>query len=281
VKFAATLRAALETPWAIERSKFAEVAAAYADRALRADAEPRAAVAGAGPELLRAGPVAVIPIAGPIIHRSSWIEEYGYVSTETVAYQLRAALADPAVRTVLFDINSPGGTVAGVPELAAEIRAAREEKKIVAIANAFAASAAYWIASQANELWVMPSGKVGSIGVFAAHTDLSKALEQVGVTTTLIAAGKYKTEGNPFGPLSDEARAAIQADVDAYYAMFVRDVARGREVTPASVRGGFGEGRMVIADQAVEQRMADRVGTRDELLARLQGKKQGPTIGAR
>jgi signal peptide peptidase SppA len=280
VKFAATLRAALETPWAIERSKFAEVAAAYAERASRDDAEPRAASAAA-PELLRAGTVAVIPITGPIIHRASWIEDYGWVSTETIAYQLRAAVAEPAIRTILLDVNSPGGTVAGVPELAAEIRAARDEKRVVSIANAFAASAAYWLASQAHEFWVTPSGKVGSIGVFAAHTDLSKAFEQYGATTTLISAGKFKTEGHPYGPLSEEARAAMQADVDAYYAMFTLGVARGREVTPATVRSGFGEGRMVMADQAVEQRMADRVGTRDELLARVQGKKQGPTIGAR
>lgn len=281
MKFAATLRAALETPWAIERSKFAEVAAAYAERASQADAEPRAAIPMSPGDLIRVGAVAVIPIAGPIIHRASWLEDYGWVSTETIGYQLRAAMAEPAVKTILLDVNSPGGTVAGVPELAAEILAAREEKRIVSIANAFAASAAYWLASQANEFWVTPSGKVGSIGVFAAHTDLSKAFEQLGVTTTLISAGKFKTEGHPYGPLSDEARAAYQADVDAYYAMFTRGVARGREVTPAAVRGGFGEGRMVMADRAVEERMVDRVGTRDELLARVQGKKQGPTIGAR
>ncbi|MCC7371633.1 MAG: S49 family peptidase, partial [Chloroflexi bacterium] len=137
------------------------------------------------------------------------------------------------------------------------------------------ASAAYWIASSADEIVVTPSGEVGSIGVFTAHEDISAALEAEGVTVTLISAGKYKTEGNPFEPLSEEARGAIQARVDDYYSMFVRAVARGRGVKPADVRGGFGQGRVVGADEAVRLGMADRVGTMAQTVERLAGRRGG------
>jgi len=118
-------------------------------------------------------------------------------------------------------------------------------------------------------LIVTPSGEVGSIGVVAAHMDISKMAESAGLKVTLVSAGKYKTEGNQFEPLSDEARAALQVRVDDYYAMFVKAVARNRGVSPADVRNGFGEGRVVGAKQAVALGMADRVATLDETLARL------------
>ncbi|HXT31367.1 MAG TPA: S49 family peptidase [Vicinamibacterales bacterium] len=284
MKYAAILRAAADTPWAIEREKLDAIMAFLALKASGADIDPTAAgvkMQGAPGGVRRAGAVAVIPIMGTIAHRASWLEgASGGTSTETIAAMLRAALEDPSVASIVLDVNSPGGSVSGVPELAAEIRAAREEKKIVAIANASAASAAYWLASQASEFWVTPSGKVGSIGVFAAHEDISKALEQEGVNVTLVHAGKHKVEANPFGPLSEDARAAIQADVDAYYGMFTRDVAKGRGVSAAAVKSGFGEGRMVVADRAVAEKMADRVGTLDELLTKLVGRKQGNSMSA-
>jgi ClpP class serine protease len=88
-----------------------------------------------------------------------------------------------------------------------------------------------------------------------------------GVSPTIVQAGKYKTEDNPLGPLSDEARAAMQAQVDATYSMFVRSVAKGRGVTPSAVKSGFGEGRMVNAKDAVASGIADKIGTLDEYLA--------------
>jgi ClpP class serine protease len=115
----------------------------------------------------------------------------------------------------------------------------------------------------------MPSGSVGSIGVFAAHEDLSAALEKEGIKMTLISAGKYKVAGNPFEKLSDEERAEVQARVNDAYGQFVKDVARGRETTPAAVRSGYGEGRMLEAKAAKAAGMIDRIATMDETLARL------------
>jgi signal peptide peptidase SppA len=174
------------------------------------------------------------------------------------------------VSAVVLDIDSPGGTVAGVTELAAEIRAARGgSKPIVAAANTLAASAAYWLASQADEVVVSPSGSVGSIGVYAVHQEVSRMLDEMGVGTTIISAGPHKTEGNEFEPLTDEARADIQSRVDVSYASFVADVAAGRGVTAEQVEADFGGGRVLTARKAQSAGMVDRVETLAQTVARL------------
>jgi capsid assembly protease len=212
-----------------------------------------------------AGRVAILSLYGVL----------GRASLNQFTKALRAARSDPSVSAIVFDIDSPGGPVDGVPELANEIAGRRVPTKTVAVANTLAASAAYWLASAADELVVTPSGSIGSIGVLAMHEDVSKALEAEGVKVSIISAGKYKTEGNPYEPLSTEARASLQDQVDQFGSMFIQDVARGRKVSSSQVRNGFGEGRMVLASQAVKQGMADRVETLDQTLARF-GVSQGP-----
>jgi signal peptide peptidase SppA len=219
--------------------------------------------------------VAVIPIVGTLIPRGNMMMEMsGAVSVQQTQARFRAALSDPEVGSILLDIDSPGGQVGGIEELAEEIYQARGQKPITAVANTLAASAAYWLASAAGELVVTPSGEVGSIGVFAMHEDISAALDKLGVAVNLIAAGKYKTEGNPFEPLGQEAREAIQGRVNEYYDMFTRAVARGRGVSQADVIGGFGEGRVVGAEQAVRLGMADRAATIDEVIGGLMADAQ-------
>lgn len=214
--------------------------------------------------------VAVIPLYGTIMPRARLMSDIsGGRSIEDFADDLRAADADPNVSTIIMDIASPGGAVDQVPETAALIRSL--STPTVAVANTDAASAAYWIASQADELVVTPSGEVGSIGVWTAHQNMAGAQEKAGVQTTLISAGKYKVEGHPFGPLDDEAREAIQGKVDHYYGLFVADVALGRGVSADAVREGFGQGRMVTSAEAVREGMADRVATLDEIIAEREG----------
>ncbi len=277
-RYAHVLAWVAETPWAVLPSVLAVINDLLAYRAAghRLDRSEVLARIGAAPPSrparARAGAVAVLPLTGLIAHRASAFEDVSAppgTSVQRFTVRFREALADPDVAAILIDVDSPGGAVDGVAELAAEIAAARGRKPIVAVANTLAASAAYWIATQADELVVSPSAEVGSIGVFAAHQEFSRMDERIGVTTTLISAGKFKTEANPYEPLTDEARAAIQARVDDYYRMFVDAVARGRGVTAAAVRSGFGEGRVVGARDAVGLGMADRVATFDETLARL------------
>lgn len=218
-----------------------------------------------------AGSVAVIPIRGVISQRSTLMMSWGFggASTQRIAQQLRAALDDSSVKAIVFDVDSPGGGVEGVPELADEIYRARGKKKMVAVCNSMMASAAYWIASAADEIVCTPSGLVGSVGVFTAHFDYSEELKAAGILPTFISFGKYKTEGNPYEPLSPEAQANMQAMVDTLGGQFVKALARNRGVSAANVAANFGEGRIVLSAEAKTAKMIDRIATLDETLARF------------
>jgi signal peptide peptidase SppA len=276
-------------PWAILPEKLATICKILRTKACEdcdeelSEAEIRAHVgAGPKPRPSTPGTVAVIPVYGVISKRMNMMTNYsGGTSIEKLTSSFRQAMADSTVKAIVLDVDSPGGTVDGVPELADEILAARDQKKVVAQVDGMAASAAYWLACQASELIVTPSGSVGSIGVFAEHEDLSKALETEGVKVSLISAGKYKTDGNPYEPLSDTARADLQNTVDAFYAMFTKSVAKGRGVSPADVRGGFGEGRLVLAAEAVKLGMADKVATMDQTLSRFGVSAPAPATAGR
>lgn len=298
MKYSRIISAVMATPWAIRAEKLSAILAFLAFKAdegemskeeiavlkqpakeptyFAVDGEIEAAVPSKSSGS-KAGQVAVLPISGTISHRMGMMSEIsGGTSTERFTQWLRAAVNDPTVKAIVLDINSPGGTVDGVPELADEIYNANKVKPVTAVANSQAASAAYWLGSQAKEFVVIPSGEAGSIGVFGAHEDMSQALANAGVKVSLISAGKYKTEGNPFEPLSEEARGALQDSVNGYYDMFTKAVARGRNTDPQSVKDGFGQGRMVPANKAVKMGMADRVATMDQTLARLGAKTPMP-----
>lgn len=275
---------ALSSPWAIlpergaailqvlaRRSEGVVLSPAEVQEVVGADVDATAARVARDSAVARSGGgVAVLPVFGVIIHRSyevSCMSGGGTTSLERFTKALRTALADPGVGSIVIDIDSPGGNVEGVTEAFAAIAAA--EKPVVAVANSMAASAAYWLASAAQELVVSPSAQVGSIGVYTMHEDHSRELEAAGIGVQVIKAGKFKAEGLPVQPLSEEARAALQRSVNEYYEMFVRDVATGRGVKPAAVRDGFGEGRIVGAKEAVSLGMADRIATLDETIQRL------------
>jgi signal peptide peptidase SppA len=219
------------------------------------------------------GGIAVLPLYGVVMQRGNMIDNVsgpGVTSTQVFSNALKAALQDGGVSQILIDIDSPGGSVYGVAELADEILAARKIKPIVAIANSMAASAAYWIGCSASELYVTPGGEVGSIGVWQAHQDMSAALEDSGVKTTLISAGKYKTEGNPYTPLDEDAIAFAQSRVNDYHAAFVSAVARGRAVSLSHVRDGMGQGRVLGAQAALAEHMIDGIATMPEVIRKMQ-----------
>lgn len=216
--------------------------------------------------------VAVLALHGVIVPKAGMMTEMsGGTSVESFRSQFRQAMASSEVSGIVIDVDSPGGMVDGVPEMAAEIRAARGTKRIVAVANTEAGSGAYWLATQADELVVTKSGRVGSVGVFAKHEDESAKDAAEGVKTTIVKAGKFKTEGNPHEPLTDAGKANMQQMVDDYYAMFVSDVAKGRRVSVEAVRSGFGEGRMVMARDAISGGMADRIATTEDVVAEMLG----------
>lgn len=191
------------------------------------------------------------------------------VSTKNFARNMDMLTADDTVKNIVVLINSPGGMVTGLPEAADAMFRARQTKTVTAVVDPLAASAAYWIASQATEITCIPSGDVGSIGVRSMHMDCSEAMAQMGVKVTQIASGDFKTEGNMFEPLSEATKAYYQAESDAIYAQFIGAVARGRETTPTNVKANFGKGRVIRATDAKKLGMIDRLETSDAAFSRL------------
>jgi len=225
------------------------------------------------------GKIAVMPLVGILSHRSMggiMGRLFGGTSMQQWGQAFDQMMADPSIGAIVIDGETPGGTVAGTPELAAKVFAARGKgKPIIGIANTTVGSAGYHILSQADQVVVSPSGEVGSIGVYAVHFDESAALEAAGIKPTFIQAGEYKTEQSSIGPLSPEAREFKQAQINREYADFVGAVARARGKTPAVVRDTFGKGRMIGAEAAVSLGMADRIATLDEVLDAMIPKRTG------
>lgn len=265
--------------WAILPEKLAEIEAFLTVKANGGEISAEEIQAlrikgqGDGGALVKVGSAGIIPITGTITFRSSMISEAsGGTSTQALSASLREAMADDQIKTIVLDINSPGGTVPGVDEFASDLRSARDTKKVIAQVSPLAASAAYWIAAQASEIVAMPSAQVGSIGVYAMHADRSEQMRQRGIKVTYISSVPGKVEGNEFEPLSTEALADIQQTVDEAGAMFEKAVAAGRSVPVSTVRKSFGQGRLLTAQRAKVAGMIDRVGTIADTLARANGR---------
>ncbi|MDP3136178.1 S49 family peptidase [uncultured Methylibium sp.] len=214
------------------------------------------------------GKVAVIPIHGTLVRRTSGIEaESGLASYTGIAAQLDAALASPEIAAILLDIDSPGGESGGVFDLADRIRAASEVKPVWAVANDMAFSAAYALASAATRVFVARTGGVGSIGVIAMHVDQSVKDAQDGVRYTAVFAGERKNDLNPHEPISNEAHVVLKAEVDRIYDLFVETVARHRGLDADTVRAT--EAGLFFGPDAVATGLADAVGSLDDALTQL------------
>jgi signal peptide peptidase SppA len=220
------------------------------------------------PQLL-AGPEARVPqpkaaqslVAGQVgifgvLGQNDWFADSDYAA---IRASVKRALADPSVRTVDLVIDSPGGSVLGLPETADVIHAANRVKPVRAFVTGIAASAAYWLASQASTITLTQSGEVGSIGVLDLHADISKALDNAGVKLTAVTAGEHKTERAPFVPLSDEARAHMQTEVNRWYGDFLSAIRRGRGAR-VSASSNYGAGRMLSSRDALTAGMVDFIG---------------------
>lgn len=274
------MRAVLDQPWAILPQKLDAVLAVLSQRAAGryATAEDiRAALGGEGVPQARAsigGGVAVLPLQGLIVPRASGIEESsGVQSLQRFGAWVDEATANEQVHTLLLDVDSPGGSVALVAETWAKLMAARSAgKRVVAHVNSLAASAGYWIASAADEIVCTPSGEVGAIGVITVRADYSKA-EMEGASFHVLTSGRYKAEGHPLTPFTDEEKAATETRLDEFYSMFTGHVAKGRGVAPSAVRSGFGEGRLLSASAAKAAGMVDKIATFEDTLARLTTKR--------
>jgi signal peptide peptidase SppA len=238
------------------------------------------AVAALSPGRKVSGDLAVINLSGFITQKPSIMSIlFGGTSAEAFAQAVVGALGDDSIGAVVMNVDSPGGTVFGVPEAAAAIRAVRGSKPLLAVANPLMASAAYYLASQADEIVALPSALVGSIGVYVAHVDESKALEREGLNVTEITYGRRKAELSSAAPLTEEARTALQDRVDYYGKLFESDVAKGRGIQVSTVRANYGEGAIFTAKDAQAAGLIDRIGTLDQVIGELAaGRRPSPRM---
>lgn len=214
--------------------------------------------------------VAIVTITGSLVNRGAWVgASSGLTSYEGIGHQLKTALADDAVNSVILDLHTPGGEAVGAFEVAELVRQLSARKRTVAVVNGMAASAGYAIASAATEIVTTETGVSGSIGVVLLHADYSRWLANEGIKPTLIFAGAHKVDGNPFEPLPGEVREDLQNEVAAFHDLFLKTVAKGRgsRLTAAAARKT--EARTFIGAAAVDAGIADRVGTFETVLAEL------------
>ena len=275
------LRAAGQGVWFIEPRKAEQIVALLALRSQQSPAawDGDASSKSAAGQVVegKTGPVHVLRLHGTVMPRANLMTEMsGACAMSRFQTEFRQAADDPNAAAIVIEIDSPGGLVDQVPETAAMIYGARRANRpIIAVANTLAASAAYWLAAACDEIVVTPSGMVGSIGVYLMHDDMSAYLEAEGINRTFISEGPRKVEGNPFQPLDDEARAALQAEVRYTYGLFTSDVAKFRGVPASVVRADpessdkhFGGGRIYHAKEAVRLGMADRIATFQDTVMR-------------
>ena len=211
--------------------------------------------------------IGVIAIEGPILRKPDLIARVflGATSSEEIGEALREAAGRNDIKAVFLNIDSPGGTVAGTPELAAAVASLNERKPVYAFSSGLMCSAAYWVASQARAIYATPSAQVGSIGVVQAVIDSSAAIDKAGIKVEVFSVGKYKAMGAPGTALTDDQRELIQSNLAEIAAEFHDAVlSRGRAI-PAEAM----EGQTFSGKQAQRHNLAGMVPDRAEAMRRL------------
>lgn len=226
------------------------------------------------------GGIAVLPAFGASAQHRGQTLGADFFYEELVA-ALSGAVSMPNISACVVLFDGPGGIASGTHEAFNSIRALGRAKPIIGVIKSHSASANYYLASATSPLFIQESGSCGSIGVWTAHADASKAWEKIGVKWSLISSGRYKVEGNEFSPLSKETRDHLQKTVDNVHSQFIADVAEGRGVPESVVRKNFGQGRMLEAREAMGAMMVDGIATTDEVLTALLSESQGRSGRAR
>ena len=215
--------------------------------------------------------VAIIPVHGVIGHKVSAIAKMlGAVDTLDVIAAIELAAEDDEIDTIILDVDSPGGTVGGVPELAETVEEVQKSgsKKIYAYTDSMMASAAYWMAAGANGIFAAPSAEVGSIGVYLPVMDTSAALKEQGVNVEIFKSGKYKAAGFPGVALDDEVRKHLQLEVMETYKEFSGFVKKYR----AELNYEFMQGQTLTGRRGSEVGMVDGTAKNLETLLQILGK---------
>ena len=264
----------LNSPWAITTPMHQQIVRIYLAHANSGNADFAAIKAQCGDMHNERRPyqiinrTAVIHAVGIMAKRMNLLMSIsGGVSTEIVRSEFAAALADPEVDRIIFDIDSPGGNVAGCELLANTIFEARGQKPIIAVANETMASGAYWFGSSADQVFLTSqTSQIGSIGVRMELVEFSAKNEREGVRAVDIYAGKYKASGSENRPLSEEDVEYFQGLVDKNYTTLVEAVARNRGIPINTVLSEMADGRVFIGSDGISRGYADGIATLEQLI---------------
>ena len=263
------LMSIFDRPWAMERNALRSLV----DSAYRWDlkAALEAVAAREGQPLDNNGAVenyngvAVVDIRGPLFrYRSIWTWLLGGTAVDQTAFALHAALDDPGVHSIVLAINSPGGQIDGVNELANMIRAANDVKPVTAYADGLAASGGYWLAAAAGRIVADETAQLGSIGVRATIEDDAGAAAKQGYKRYDIVSSQSPLKRQD--PATDEGRAQLQQMVDALAQIFIGAVAKFRGTSESKVMTDFGRGAVLPARDAVAVGMADSLGSLEAVI---------------
>ena len=219
---------------------------------------------------------AIIPIHGPITARNTFFSLFaGGTSLETLAKDFREALSNEDVESILFDIDSPGGVAVGPFEMAEMIFKGRSKKPIYSYIGRNGSSAAYWLASATEKIFVNPSALVGSIGVVTT-IPVQEQPDMDGYKNIEIVSSNANLKRPD--PKTKEGLAEIRRELDDLESTFIESIAKYRSITPEIIKADFGGGGVVIGKEAVKRNMADALGTYEEVLGMLNQQNQSITI---
>jgi len=191
---------------------------------------------------------------------------FGGTATAMVTQAVKKAAKDEEVKTILLVIDSPGGSVDGLAELADALYAARGEKRVIAQVDGMTASAGYYAASQANQIFAHRMDMVGSIGTIMMLYDFSKMFEKDGIEAVPIDTGEFKHAGWDGTEITREQRADFQRIVDAYFADFLAMIERGRTVPNLKE---IADGRIFVGQEALDLGLIDGIQTYEETYGRI------------
>jgi len=215
-----------------------------------------------------AGNVAILPVIGPIFPRANLMTMSGGASVQSLSYDFNLALENRDIKSIILNIDSPGGEITGIGEFADMVFSSQAKKTIISYVYGSGASAAYWIASAGSEIIISNTGEVGSIGVVAAYTSRKRMQEKAGIDNYEIISSQSPNKRPD--PGTEQGKNQIQAIVDQLADIFISSVARNRGIKSDEVIKGYGQGGMFVGNSAIEKGLADRLGSLEGIIKEMQ-----------
>lgn len=224
------------------------------------------------PEILQIvnGDTAIVNIHGTLVTKRQWYDSLiGRVSYSAIREAVMYSLTDSNIKRILLMVDSGGGQVNGVSDLAAFLTKAAKIKPMITHTTGNLCSAAYWLGSCASTITASDTATIGSIGAMLIHSEYTEMMKEAGINVTVVRSGPYKYLGNQFEKLSEDALAELQGDINSAEAIFVKRIAANRNKGEDYVRQQMGKGRTFIAQTAKDVGLVDAVYSYDDMMSKV------------